>query len=95
MKNIILFESDHTLILDFCRLESEEDFEKIIEILIRRYRVKSMGRSESPWSKMWEFIYSNATLFLINDNYGNRISGKTEEEKKILKEIFDSWEIPG
>ena len=70
MKNIILFESDHTLILDFCRLESEEDFEELKEF-VRKVRFDRMGA----------FAYSEEEGTYAAQEYVDSIPHKVKQQR--------------
>jgi hypothetical protein len=95
MKEIVLYKSEQLQkhVLDFCKLESWDDFETIAGVLLKRYKARSIGRVEGPTSKIWEFELYGITLKLINNPYGNSIYGETTEQEKVMRDIFDSWTV--
>jgi hypothetical protein len=91
MKKVNLIKGKNAYILDFCELANYDSCEIIINILVKDFNAIEETRFEGIGMFFFELKIDNVTLMLINDEYGNCIKSRTNNEMKILQKIYDNW----
>lgn len=93
MKELILSDEDGVMELDFFKLGSYDEFDKIVSILINRFNAMTLIKVDGPESRIWEFLIDGAHIRLSNNPYGNFIKGTEKDQKDVIKQIYRLWKL--
>jgi hypothetical protein len=92
MKTVNIIETKDYIILDFCKLTNLQSSETIINILVNKFNAIEITRQEGIGMYLFELEIDNVSLVLINDEYGNSIKAETNNERNIIKRIYNNWD---
>lgn len=88
-------ETTVTYSIDFCELETYEDFDLIIYTLKTFFDTDILNSIDGPESRVWEIEIEGVKVLVLNNPYGNSIRAEStaailflKSRYKKIKDIF-------
>ncbi len=92
MMNLIIIEKEDSTQLHFNVLESWDDFEVIVNLLIDKYNFKIISKLDGPESRIWVATKKDIRVSIHNNPYGNYIKAIGVNNVSMLHYIYNTWD---
>lgn len=76
-----------TEVLDFIDLEDWEDFDKIFDILKKKFTIELVEQIDGPESRVWIMTIDGLDFSLHNNPYGNYLKPRGKESESFLQKM--------